>query len=48
VWRVKQKDDESVPLPNINMGFFLPAEYQNQSEEGAAAQLVLPPQLAGL
>lgn len=50
VWCPKKKADELGTSTDVNMVFFLPAEYQNQAEgedeEEVAAHLVLHPQQA--
>jgi ribosomal protein S1 len=47
IWRAKKKVDKPGASADINMVFFLPAEYWNQSDEKdqeeAAAHLVLQP-----
>jgi hypothetical protein len=50
IWRPKEKADKSELLADINMVFFLPAEYRNQADEEdqeeTSAHLVLHPQKA--
>jgi hypothetical protein len=50
IWRLKKKADESKLSADVNMVFFLPAEYGNQAEGGNeeefAAHLVLHAQQA--